>query len=47
MRSGRKEHLDTAPLFCGLKHDHERLSRQVPLQTQAYDEIGGEAPGGV
>jgi len=22
-------------------------SRQVPLQTQAFDEIGGEAPGGV
>jgi hypothetical protein len=25
--------VDTAPQFCGLKHDHERLSRQVPLQT--------------
>jgi hypothetical protein len=24
---------DTAPQFCGLKHDHERLSRQLPLQT--------------
>jgi len=33
IRSGRTEHLDTAPQFCGLKHDHERLSRQVPLQT--------------
>ena len=32
---GRAEHLDTAPQFCGLmmKHDHERFSRQVPLQT--------------
>jgi hypothetical protein len=29
----RAEHLDTAPQLCGLKHDHERFSRQVPLQT--------------
>ena len=29
----RAEHLDTAPQFCGLKRDHERFSRQVPLQT--------------
>jgi hypothetical protein len=27
------EHLDTAPQFCGLKHDYERYSRQMPLQT--------------
>jgi hypothetical protein len=32
-RSGRAEHLDTAPQFCGLKEDHERFSRQMPLQT--------------
>src|SRR5215472_13586121 len=46
IRSGRTEHLDTAPQFCGLKHDHERLSRQVPLQTNcaAFLNAAGEPP---
>jgi hypothetical protein len=39
----------TAPQFCGLKILRDGIRRCTDLRysVQAFDEIGGEAPGGV
>ena len=43
-RCGNWEGPRAAPQFCGLKHDHERYSRQMPLQINCATFEGRREP---